>query len=118
MPISRWPFPGVPKDLRGTYAGMAHPAIIEHLTSLGVTAVELMPVYQFVNDPVLGLILDLPAAAGEIEPLPLEGPNEVMVLTERFNAMAHELASTRHEAEPAMTCQPTRSMEAKSTCSR
>ena len=45
--------PGVPQDIRGTYAGMAHPAIIEHLTSLGVTAVELMPVYQFVNDPVL-----------------------------------------------------------------
>ncbi len=40
---------------------------------------------------------DLPAASGEIEPLPLEGPNEVTALTERFNAMAHELASTRHE---------------------
>ena len=40
---------------------------------------------------------DLPASSGEIEPLPLEGPNEVTALTERFNAMAHELASTRHE---------------------
>ncbi len=39
----------------------------------------------------------LPTASGEIEPLPLEGPNEVIALTERFNAMAHELASTRHE---------------------
>ena len=45
--------PDVPKEIRGTYAGMAHPAIIEHLVSLGVTAVELMPVHQFVNDPIL-----------------------------------------------------------------
>lgn len=45
--------PDVPEELRGTYAGMAHPAVIEHLTSLGVTAVELMPVHQFVNDPHL-----------------------------------------------------------------
>ena len=44
---------------------------------------------------------DLPATSGEIEPLPLEGPTEVKVLTERFNAMADELASTRHE-ETAM----------------
>jgi len=43
----------VPEELRGTYAGMAHPAVIEHLTALGVTAVELMPVHQFVNDPSL-----------------------------------------------------------------
>ena len=45
--------PGVPERLRGTYAGMAHPAIIEHLVDLGVTAIELMPVHQFVNDPAL-----------------------------------------------------------------
>ena len=44
-----------------------------------------------------GAARDLPTASGEIEPLPLEGPNEVAVLIERFNAMAHELASTRHE---------------------
>ncbi|MFC7987177.1 glycogen debranching protein GlgX [Streptomyces sp. NPDC057336] len=42
--------PGVPEELRGTYAGLAHPAIVDHLTSLGVTAVELMPVHQFVHD--------------------------------------------------------------------
>ncbi|SDT14017.1 glycogen operon protein [Friedmanniella luteola] len=42
--------PDVPDDVRGTYAGIGHPAIIEHLTSLGVTAVELLPVHQFVND--------------------------------------------------------------------
>ncbi|RPF28624.1 glycogen debranching protein GlgX [Georgenia muralis] len=45
--------PDVPEELRGTYAGMAHPSVIEHLTKLGVTAVELMPVHQFVNDPHL-----------------------------------------------------------------
>ena len=42
--------PGVAAELRGTYAGLAHPAFIEHLQTLGVTAVELMPVHQFVHD--------------------------------------------------------------------
>lgn len=42
--------PELPEELRGTYAGLAHPAVIEHLTELGVTALELMPVHQFVND--------------------------------------------------------------------
>jgi isoamylase len=42
--------PGIPDDVRGSYAAIGHPAIIEHLTSLGVTAVELLPVHQFVND--------------------------------------------------------------------
>ncbi|MFD1507748.1 glycogen debranching protein GlgX [Georgenia yuyongxinii] len=45
--------PAVPEELRGTYAGMAHPAIVEHLTELGITALELMPVHQFVHDPHL-----------------------------------------------------------------
>ncbi len=42
--------PDVPPEQRGTYAGLAHPAIVEHLTSLGVNAVELMPVHAFVHD--------------------------------------------------------------------
>jgi isoamylase len=42
--------PGVPESLRGTYAGLAHPAAIEHLVKLGVTAVELLPVHQFVHE--------------------------------------------------------------------
>jgi isoamylase len=42
--------PQVPEAIRGTYAGLAHPAVIEHLRKLGVTAVELMPVHQFVHD--------------------------------------------------------------------
>ncbi len=37
--------PGVPPELRGTYAGLAHPAVVEHLQRLGVTAVELLPVH-------------------------------------------------------------------------
>ncbi|ROZ48642.1 glycogen debranching enzyme GlgX [Rhodococcus sp. WS3] len=45
--------PGIPEELRGTYAGLAHPVIIDHLTNLGVTAIELMPVHQFMHDQVL-----------------------------------------------------------------
>jgi glycogen operon protein len=45
--------PDIPEAIRGTYAGLAHPAMIEHLQGLGVTAVELMPVHQFVQDPHL-----------------------------------------------------------------
>jgi isoamylase len=41
------------KDLRGTYAGLASPPALRYLRELGVTAVELMPVHQFVNDKVL-----------------------------------------------------------------
>ena len=42
--------PGVPEELRGTYAGIAHPAIVDYLKMLGVTAVELLPVHQFIHD--------------------------------------------------------------------
>ena len=42
--------PDVPEELRGTYGGIAHPAFVAHLQQLGVTAVELMPVHQFVQD--------------------------------------------------------------------
>ncbi|PPG40093.1 glycogen debranching protein GlgX [Pseudoclavibacter sp. RFBA6] len=45
--------PDVPEEIRGTYAGIAHPAIVEHLKRLGVTAIELMPVHQFVQDSTL-----------------------------------------------------------------
>ena len=45
--------PRIPEEIRGTYAGLAHPAMMEHLCSLGVTAVELMPVHQFVHDNTL-----------------------------------------------------------------
>ncbi|MBV7296190.1 glycogen debranching protein GlgX [Corynebacterium sp. TAE3-ERU12] len=42
--------PDIPEALRGTYAGLAHPAIIDYLKDLGVTAIELMPVHQFLQD--------------------------------------------------------------------
>ncbi|MGB7983254.1 MAG: glycogen debranching protein GlgX [Candidatus Nanopelagicales bacterium] len=42
--------PGVPEHLRGTYAGLGHPAAIEHLTKLGVTAIELLPVHHFISE--------------------------------------------------------------------
>jgi len=45
--------PAVPEAERGTYLGMSHPAVIEHLQGLGVTAVELMPAHQFVTDAFL-----------------------------------------------------------------
>ncbi|MGX5356738.1 glycogen debranching protein GlgX [Kocuria sp. KH4] len=45
--------PDVPEEQRGTYAGVAHPAVIAHLQKLGVTAIELMPVHQFVQDSTL-----------------------------------------------------------------
>jgi glycogen operon protein len=45
--------PEVPLHQRGTYAGLAHPAVIEHLRRIGVTAVELMPVHQFVAEQAM-----------------------------------------------------------------
>jgi glycogen operon protein len=45
--------PEIPEELRGSYAGLAHPVMIEHYRTLGVTAVELMPVHEFLNDDFL-----------------------------------------------------------------
>jgi len=45
--------PDVPEELRGTYAGLAHPAIVDHLQRLGVTAIELLPVHHFVDESFL-----------------------------------------------------------------
>jgi len=45
--------PGVPEELRGTYAGLGHEAAIEYLTGLGITAVELLPVHEFVPEGLL-----------------------------------------------------------------
>jgi glycogen operon protein len=45
--------PDIPPELRGTYAGLAHPVAIDYLKKLGVTAVELMPVHEFVDDKYL-----------------------------------------------------------------
>jgi glycogen operon protein len=45
--------PWIPPEMRGTYAGLAHPVMIDYLTTLGITAVELMPVHQFITDQYL-----------------------------------------------------------------
>ncbi|MDQ0675842.1 glycogen operon protein [Pseudarthrobacter siccitolerans] len=45
--------PDVPEELRGTYAGLAHPAILEHLKSLGITSVQLLPVHFHLDEPHL-----------------------------------------------------------------
>jgi isoamylase len=42
--------PDIPKEQRGTYAAVAHPAMLEHYARLGITAIELMPVHQFIQD--------------------------------------------------------------------
>ena len=47
--------PDIPEELRGTYAGVAHPAVIKHLKSIGITALELLPIHDFVDD---GYLLD------------------------------------------------------------
>ena len=46
--------PDIPEELRGTYAGLAHPVMINYLKELGITSVELMPVHHFVNDKFFG----------------------------------------------------------------
>ncbi len=45
--------PDVPMAMRGTYAGLAHPAVVDHLVKLGVTAIELMPIHAFADDQFL-----------------------------------------------------------------
>ncbi|WP_111835729.1 glycogen debranching protein GlgX [Actinomyces bovis] len=47
--------PGVPEELRGTYAGLAHPATVAHLRSLGVTTIELLPIHAAFSEPFLQL---------------------------------------------------------------
>jgi glycogen operon protein len=44
---------GIPEELRGTYAGLAHPSVVSYLRNLGVTAVELLPIHHFVSEPAL-----------------------------------------------------------------
>ncbi len=45
--------PGIPEELRGTYAGLAQPEVVDYLASLGITSVELLPVHHFVPEPML-----------------------------------------------------------------
>ena len=48
--------PGIPEELRGTYAGLAHPTAVRYLQRLGITAIELLPVHQFVQDASLDTV--------------------------------------------------------------
>lgn len=45
--------PSVPQELRGTYRGLSHPDVLDHLKNIGVTSVELLPIHTFVNDSYL-----------------------------------------------------------------
>ena len=45
--------PGVPEELRGTYAGLAHSVTVEHLKALGITTIELLPIHASVSEPFL-----------------------------------------------------------------
>ncbi|MCY0388040.1 glycogen debranching protein GlgX [Robbsia sp. Bb-Pol-6] len=45
--------PGVPEELRGTFAGLGEPAVVDYIRGLGVTTVELLPIHSFVNDSQL-----------------------------------------------------------------
>jgi glycogen operon protein len=45
--------PDIPEQIRGTYTAVAHPVIVDHLKSIGITAIELMPVHHFANDSTL-----------------------------------------------------------------
>ena len=45
--------PAIPEELRGTYAGLAHPASVDHLTSLGITTIELLPIHAMASEPHL-----------------------------------------------------------------
>jgi len=45
--------PAIPEEIRGSYAALGHPATIEHLTNLGITAIELLPIQSFISEPRL-----------------------------------------------------------------
>ena len=106
--------PDVPEEQRGTYAGLAHPAVTEHLTRLGVTAIELMPVHQFVQDSTLldkGLrnywgynTLGFFAPHAEYA----VGRRSVGQQVQEFKAMVTVDARGRHRGDPRRRLQPHR----------
>ncbi|MFE2772074.1 glycogen debranching protein GlgX [Microbacterium resistens] len=94
--------PGVPPALHGTYAGLAHPAMIEHLRAIGVTTVELLPVHAFVPEPRLlergltnywgynTLNFFTPHAAYATEESRKEGPEAVLAEFKGMVRLLHE----------------------------
>ena len=103
----------IPEELRGTYAGLAQPAVVEYLQRLGITAVELMPVHQFVHDAapararpaqLLGVQLDrLLRAAPRIQQLRRARPAGAGV-----PADGEDPAPGRHRSDPRRRLQPHR----------
>jgi len=94
--------PGIPPALHGTYAGLAHPAMIEHLHALGVTSVELLPVHAFASEPRLlqlgltnywgynTLAFFAPHAAYATEASRREGPEAVLREFKGMVRLLHE----------------------------
>ena len=78
--------PGVPDEIRGTYAALAHPAVIQHLSDLGITAIELMPVHQFMHDSRCCSIKGLSKLLG-LQHLRLSSPRTYRLLLGRPNPM-------------------------------
>ncbi|MCW3494312.1 glycogen debranching protein GlgX [Microbacterium sp. SSM24] len=94
--------PGVPPALHGTYAGLAHPAMVEHFLSLGVTSIELLPVHAFATEPRLlqhglanywgynSLNFFTPHAAYATEQARREGPEAVLREFKGMVRLLHE----------------------------
>jgi glycogen operon protein len=94
--------PGVPPALHGTYAGLAHPAMIDHFHALGVTSIELLPVHAFATEPRLlqlgltnywgynSLNFFTPHAAYATEANRLQGPDAVLREFKGMVKLLHE----------------------------
>ena len=94
--------PDVPGALRGTYAGLAHPAMVQHFLDLGVTSIELLPVHAFATEPRLlqhglanywgynSLNFFTPHAAYATEDARREGPESVLREFKGMVRLLHE----------------------------
>jgi isoamylase len=85
--------PAVPEHLRGTYSGLAHPAVLDYIKSLGVTSVELLPIHAFINDSHL---LD-------------EGLTNYW----GYNSIGYFAPDPRYASDPAQTLRELKEMVAK-----
>ena len=106
--------PEIPAELRGTYSGVAHPVMIEHLKRLGVTAVELMPVHEFITDHHLqekelsnywgyNTIAFLAPHHAYAQPSGRPGSQ-----VQEFKAMVRDLHQRGHRGDPRRGLQPHR----------
>ena len=106
--------PAVPEHLRGTYAGLAYPAVIEHLLDLGVTAVELLPVHHFVSEPFLigrGLSATTGATTPSASSPRTAAYGSVGTLGQQvreFKEMVSALHDAGHRGDPRRRLQPHR----------